>query len=254
MEEIASQIRSLRREHEVALLQYDFAQASLIHQQIERLQKGLVKGQKAPDLNSEHERGMTVARASELDQVLAKMRIEVRTRFLQRRQEIEERYTQEYEGLCLQHAIAVERCAARPIPVADACFQESVRLGRMHDYRAAAGVHAQAQKVQAAVHKERLAEIDAAFARSEQALRAKEARDLALLDDREERALLEIERQYSDARGILANRLKAQTYKATRGQPRTPDRYPMSLSPVRRSPSTPRRPATPSSVRANLNL
>jgi hypothetical protein len=208
MSDLQFQLRSLRTQHEKALRRYEFDQANLIYQQIRQLQQTSDPHTQTPDfsaLDLDHQRSMLTALSANNAQLLTRKKTEIATKYLQRRQAIEERFVDAHNKLCLKHTINLEKEATKPTLEVQGLLQQSTMLGRIHDYSQARKLHEQAMKIQAAVTKRRRAELDVAFVQSETRLNERKARDLALLEENEKAAILLLENEFNVARKVISN-------------------------------------------------
>jgi hypothetical protein len=215
-----SQIAVLRQERRVALAQYDYQRAQEIYLQIQQLQNGAssaVHSQaRTSQLELECRRDLIVNHSSQTDCLLIQKKAEIAQRFLLQREAIEQSFSQDYENLCFQHITAVTRDASRPVPAAERLLHEAELRGNHDDYDGARNIYNEAMAIQKATREERCSNLEEAFAQSKRRLQERKLKDLALLADRENSAIVEVERQYQEAQKIISNQLKVKDAKLGR--------------------------------------
>jgi hypothetical protein len=255
MSSIASQLASLRKQHDTALKTYDFERADLIHQQIQQLQAQVTSDHRAADrtqaeLAFEHDRDLIATESAQDDRTLAAARLRMTRECRGRRQAIERLFAQEYDSLYAQHLLDLKRESSRAIPEVDALLFESRVQGKQHNYAQARDLRDQAVTLRNSINEERRHALGEVFGRNEKRLREQKARNLASLDEREKAALAELERKHGEAQTVARNRLRVKDMKTerVRKDAERPERAGSSLSAVRAG--TPRRVGSVSALSA----
>jgi hypothetical protein len=254
MSSIASQLASLRKQHQGALSGCDYQRADLINQQIQILEtqiSGYHRGGDRTQVESgqESQRDNTSADSAQVCQTLAEQKATIVNRFRIRRQTIERLFAQDYDELCSQHLHDVEREMSRTIPEVEALLFESRVLGKEHQYVQARAVHEQAVKVRNSVNEERGRAAAVAFAKNERKLKERKARDLKQVEEREKSALFALEYTDNSAQSIAVNKQKVKDSKIDRTRSGV-DRSGVSFSTAGTSTKTARRAQSVSTMNA----
>jgi hypothetical protein len=260
MSSLASQLLSLRKQHDAALKAYDFQRADLIHQQIQQLQGQISTDHRLADrtqaeLDLDHHHELITAKSANDGQTLTTIRHQITSDFHSRRQTIEQLFTQDYDALHAQHLLDIERETSRGIPEVDALLFQSRVFGKEHKYAQARSLHEQAMKLRNSINEERRRAVVVVFAKNERKLRNRKERSLKHIDEREKVALEEIERKHSTAHNIARNRLRVKDMKAERTlkDVERPERTESSFSAVHAVTATPRRTRSVSTLNQTRN-
>jgi hypothetical protein len=221
MSSIASQLTSLRKQHQSAVAAYDFQRADLIHQQIQSLQQQVFADSRISDrthaeLEFEYHRDEITTKSLQEDHEFAEQRAEIACRFSPRKHAIERFFQEECDQLSAQHALALERETSRAIPEVDALLSESRIYGKQHNYEQARAVHDQAMKIKNSVNNDRRQAVDAVFLRNMRKLRERKAAALAHIEQREKTALAAVDRKRDEAASVVSQSLRVKDLKADR--------------------------------------
>jgi hypothetical protein len=221
MSAIASQLASLRKQHQSALASYDFQRADLVHQQIQTLQQQMSKDSLVADctqaeLEFEHHCEELAARSLDSDRRFADQSAEITARFAERKRGVGRVFEQEGDRLRAEHALAAEREASRAIPGVETLLFESRACAKQHNYAQARAAHEQALALRDSVAKERRRALDAALVRDLRKLREREERALAHIGQREKAALAAVARKRDAAAGVASQCMRVKDLKADR--------------------------------------
>jgi hypothetical protein len=188
-------------------------------------------------LDLDRQRDTITSYSIQAERLLVRKKTEFQTQALLRRKAVEEKFSEEYNRMCLKHTMNVEREVARPTPEVQKLMAKATMLGRVHEYGKAHELHELATKIQAQFAEERRVELDGEFAHRVDLLNRRKAREIELLEDREKRQVLELERQYNEAQQIWTNALTVKDDKEARLQqtPQRPQRVSRGPSSARRA-------------------
>jgi hypothetical protein len=216
-----TQIEALRREHGLACDKFDFDRAQLIEKQIQRLQSEAsrdfeVSVVDAAALEIEEQREKVLGDSARGNAVYTEKKIDIQKVFHIRFQQLKERHTQELTDLSLEHTMELEREIARPVPDADKLDTEARLLGRQHRYAEARNVYKEAERVRAAVNRERQDICQKAFIKAQDKLTARQQKEENLLAEKQQAAVQELDQKLAKYSSSIANKMKVKEFKASR--------------------------------------
>ncbi|KAK8886104.1 hypothetical protein M9Y10_041564 [Tritrichomonas musculus] len=216
----SAQIEVLRREHKNAVDNYDFDRAELISRQIQRLRTEISREFESnqagsTELDLDEQREKLHGESERTDATLMGKLVELQKKYHFRYKELQARHTQQLTDLSLEHTMALERETSRPIPEVEKLLQQSKIFGKVHNYSQAKMVYQEAMEIQRRVNEQRRNECNILFMRAERKLKEKQARELKLLEEKQETAKEEINQKYSKHKNIIDNRMKVKEIKAT---------------------------------------
>ncbi|OHT02905.1 hypothetical protein TRFO_06970 [Tritrichomonas foetus] len=214
----SAQIDVLRKEHQNAVNNYDFDRAEMISRQIQRLRTEQSREQEnyhlgALNLDLDEQREKINGETARTDAALMTKLVNLQKRFHNRYKILQEKHTQQLTDLSLEHTMALEREASRPIPEADTLLQQSKIYGRDHNYTAAKATYQEAMKIKNQVNEERKKECNILFMKAEQQLKDRQAREIRLLEEKQEAAKEEINGQYTKCKNMIDNKMKVKEIK-----------------------------------------
>jgi hypothetical protein len=248
MSMIASQLISLRKQHQSALASYDFQRAGLIYEQIQSLQQQASNDARRSERTHaerqfKYDSDVITTNTRESDRLFADQSADITDHFAARKKAVEQFFQQEADRLRAQHAMAVERETSRAIPEVDALFLESRVHGKHHNYTQARIVHEQAIKLRNFVNDDRRRATDAIFLRNARTLGERKAKALAQIDQAEKAAIARIDRKRDYAAALLSQRMRVSELKVDRLRRESvrSQRSGRSLSSLSLTRSTPRR-------------
>jgi SHS2 domain-containing protein len=215
----ASQLESLRKQHQSALLDYNFQHAELLNQRIRELQTQVstdnwTSNRRLATQTLEHHRTLITTQSSEYDQALAQQKAAIANRFRIQRSAIDQLFAQENDRLRAQYDLDVERSTSRAIPDVASLLREARVLGSNHDYEQAREVHEQAMKLRDSINEERRFGSAVLFVKRQRELRERRARQLKAVDEREEALMRGLEHRTDQVHAIVLNRMKVKDSKA----------------------------------------
>lgn len=216
----SAQIEVLRREHQNAVNNYDFDRAELISRQIQRLRTEISREFESnqagsTELDLDEQREKLHGESERTDATLMEKLVDLQKKFHIRYKELQARHTQQLTDLSLEHTMALERETSRPIPEVEKLLQQSKIFGKAHNYTQAKMVYQEAMEIQRRVNEQRRNECHVLFMRAERKLKERQARELKLLEEKQEAAKEEINQKYSKHKTIIDNRMKVKEIKAT---------------------------------------
>ena len=216
----SAQIDILRKEHQIAVSNYDFDRAELISRQISRLRTEISREKENMNigymnLELDEEREKINSKTARNDANLMNELVNLQQRFHRRYKELQNKHTQQLTDLHLEHTMALERELSRPIPEADEYLEKSKMYGKAHNYAAAKQAYQDAMRIKRQVTESRRNECDSLFARSEQQLKDRQAREIRLLEEKQETGKSNVNIKYAAQKSIINNTLKAKEFKAT---------------------------------------
>ena len=216
----SGQIEVLRREHKAAVDSYDFDRAELIERQIQRLRTKISRdfanqqdGETNFSLDERRER--CLGDSERTNAVLMNRLTDLQKRFHARYKQLQERHTQQLTDLALEHTMALERELQRPIPEVESILAQSKIYGRDHNYQMARSTYQEAMAVKNRICNRRKMECNAMFLRAERKLKERQAKELKLLEEKQEAAKEEVNQKFSKQKDIIDNRMKVQEIKAS---------------------------------------
>ena len=216
----SAQIEVLRKEHQNAINTYDFDRAELISRQIQRLRTEISREYEnyqvgTTTLNLDEQREKIHGETQRTEATLMEKLVDLQKRFHERYKELQAKHTQQLTDLSLEHTMALERETSRPIPEVDKLLQQSKIYGKEHNYQQAKSLYHEAMAIQKRVNEQRRNECNALFQKAERKLKQRQARELALFEEKQNAAKEEINQQYSRHKTVIDNRMKVKELKAT---------------------------------------
>ncbi|EAY01248.1 hypothetical protein TVAG_027160 [Trichomonas vaginalis G3] len=249
----AAQIELLKKEHQVAVDNFDFDRAESISIQIKKLQTAQNRPQtRNTQLDEETEKLKTSANIAKTK--TTQDRVELQRKFHERFQELTKQHTEELNNLSLSYALARERELKRPVHEASVKYEQSKKFGTDHNYQMARSLYQEAVQLEEEVREKRTRQIEEQYRRQKSKLEARQKRETDLLAEKQRAALEELELKASKEQSRLDRVQKAAELKSTlryRDIPHvsgtmTPRKRSSSVS-SSRAPSSARRSSTSSS-------
>jgi hypothetical protein len=222
----ATQLSILRREHDSAVEHCDFDRAEFIKTQMTRLRAGINRESQTDkaamlSLDLEEHKGRILADSARVDAHLMQKRIELQQRFHLRYAKLQELQTQALTDLSLQHTLALERELSRAVPEADQRLREAKALAHANQYALARVAHEQAAQIRDGVNAERRKACEQDYTRNQDQLNERHARELALLAEKQNAALAELDKRSSSHRELVTTRMRTSQIKHTTAANRT---------------------------------
>lgn len=210
----AAQIELLKKEHQVAIDNFDFDRAESISMQIKKLQTAQNKPlTRNTNLDEETEKLKTSANIAKTK--TTQERVELQRRFHERFQELTKQHTEELNNLSLSYALARERELKRPVHEATVKFDQSKKFGSAHNYQMARALYAEATEIENRVREKRTNQIEEQYKRQKSKLEARQKRETDLLAEKQRAALEELELRASKEISRLDRIQKAAEIKST---------------------------------------
>lgn len=231
----AAQIELLKKEHEVAIDNFDFDRAESISMQIKKLQAAKNKPfTRDTNLDEENEKLKTSANKAKTK--TTQDRVELQRRFHERFQELTKQHTEELNNLSLSYALARERELKRPVHEASIKYEQAKKFGTAHNYTMARNLYQEAQEIENTVREKRTNQIEEQYKRQKAKLEARQKRETDLLAEKQRAALQELELRASKEISRLNRVQKANEFKSTLKSREIP-RVSGTMTPKKRSSS-----------------
>jgi hypothetical protein len=211
---VRSRLVGLRKAHTRAINAFDYQRAQEIQRQIDDLRgesragigiSGLCRSpRKLSHIDNQRNRA-----AQRLDEEILELQSRYKTRFL----ELDAHHAAERKALRTELHQSMNREKKRPIPEVNHLLLRSKVFGRDHQYEYAAQLVAEAQATHDRILNRRLDGCRATYREERRKLLEKQAHELALMNDRIDLALENIEGKYSFQEHLIDNHARINDFK-----------------------------------------
>lgn len=212
------QIESLRKQHKIAVGNYDFNRAEQIEEQIQRLRMEITQdfenSKHSLDLSLDEQRETVKSRSQKMRASQLLEDFDVHKNFTTRLHEMELRHAEEQRQLATEYDALLEREMHRTIPEVEVLLAEARSHGNARRYSQAKAVYQEAMNLKKHICADRRTNCSAQFVRSQRRLEQRQKREKDILASKKETLETDLKLKRTRQREASLNTMRVKELKA----------------------------------------